>query len=384
MLKKIPLPFVLLILLGAVLLFGHFVPVEIKQAFLSFSLLLKSLLLFVLPLIIFVYLCSCLTAFEGNVFLFIGVILFGVCFSNFVSTMLAYGLAHVGLPNLTCGHVETLTTLEPLWSFSLPALISNEWALFLGFAVGTVLSFYPHAMALKINDMGKKLTSLFLDRLFIPLIPLFVLGFLFKMEQEGILWQMIKTYLPILLMLVGAYLLYLFFLYWVAARGQFNDALLFIRRALPAGITGFSSMSSAAAMPLTLNAAEKNSGKPALVRAIIPATVNIHLVGDSIGVPILAMAIMLTFGQPLPDFSTFLVFSGYFILAKFAIAAVPGGGVIVMLPVLQNTLGFSSEMLGLMTALYILFDPLFTSTNVMGNGAFSVILSRVFKNRKSL
>ena len=40
---------------------------------------------------------------------------------------------------------------------------------------------------------------------------------------------------------------------------------------------------------------------------------------------------------------------------------------------LQKTFGFTPDMLALMTGLFLLFDPIFTSTNVMGNGAFSVI-----------
>ena len=381
--KKIPLPVILLLLLGAVLLGGHLVPLSIKSIFLAVSLTLKSILLFVLPAIIFVYLFSCFTSFEGNVFLFIFALLLGVCASNFLSTMIAYGLTHVGLPNISYGNFNN-TVLNPYWTITLPTLISNEWALFLGFGCGAVVSFFPHPLAFKISGWGKKCATFFLDKFFIPLMPFFILGFLLKMQEEGILWYLVKTYLPILLMLVGTYLLYLFFLYWIAAKGNFNNTLTYIRRTLPAGITGFSSMSSAAAMPLTLKAAEKNSEKPALVRAIVPATVNIHLVGDSIGVPIIAMAILITFGHPLPDFSSFLIFSGYFILAKFAIAAVPGGGIIVMLPVLEKSLGFNGEMLGLITAVYILFDPLFTSTNVMGNGAFSIIFSRIFKSKKSL
>ena len=377
-LKKVPLPIILLILLLGVLLGGGFVPLVAKKACLSVSLFLKDLLMVVLPAIIFVYLFSCLLSFEGNVLKFIVLLLMAVCGSNFLSTMIAYGIAQVGLPHMSCGHVMTEEVLHPLWVFSIPSLIKNENALFAGFLSGLFFSMRPHALAEKVSQRGKELASLFLDRFFIPMIPLFILGFLFKMEEEGILWHLIKTYMPILLMLVGAYVLYVSFLYSFAARFSLKDTGAFIKRALPAGITGFSTMSSAAAMPLTMKAAEKNSGHPSLVRAIIPATVNIHLVGDSIGVPILAMGVLLTFGYPMPDFSTFLVFSGYFVLAKFAVAAVPGGGVIVMLPVLQKTFGFTPDMMALMTALYLLFDPIFTSTNVMGNGAFSVIFSRFF------
>ena len=380
--KKIPLPLVLILLALIVLTVGPMMPLGLKQFSLFFSLLLKDVLMVVLPFIIFIYLFSCLLSFEGNVFTFVLALVAGVCFSNFLSTMIAYGLAQGGLSNFSCTLLKGDHILTPLWSLTLTPPIKNDHALFAGFLSGIVFSLYPHPLAQKLSAKGKAIASLFLDRIFIPLIPLFILGFLFKMQEEGILLQLVKAYFPIFLMLVGTYVTYLGFLYGSASGFHLKKTATFIRNALPAGMTGFSAMSSAAAMPLTLKAAEKNTSNPSLVRAIIPATVNIHLVGDSIGVPILAMGILLTFGYPLPDFQSFLVFSGYFVLAKFAVAAVPGGGVIVMLPVLKNTLGFTDPMLALMTALYLLFDPLFTSVNVMGNGAFSLLFSKLFGGKK--
>jgi Na+/H+-dicarboxylate symporter len=376
------LPLILLALLCGVLVGGHLIPLEVKQHLLSISLLLKSILLLVLPFIIFIYIFSCLTSFEGNVFLFIGLLMAAVCFSNFLSTMIAYGLSQGGLPTIAGDVFAIKGHLDPAWSVSLPSLISNEWALCLGFASGVIFSFYPRPWVIKLSEKGKTAATLFLDKFFIPLIPLFILGFLLKMESEGILWQLVKTYFPILGLLIGFYACYILFLYWIAACYKIQTMFLYIRRMLPAGFTGFSAMSSAAAMPLTIKGAEANTGRPELVKAIIPATVSIHLIGDSIGIPILGIAILLTFGYPIPDFSTFIIFVGYFILAKFAIAAVPGGGIIVMLPVLEKHLGFTPDMLALITALYLLFDPFFTFTNVMGNGAFAVIVSRFFKKGK--
>lgn len=61
----------------------------------------------------------------------------------------------------------------------------------------------------------------------------------------------------------------------------------------------------------------------------------------------------------------------YFVLAKFSVAAVPGGGILVMLPILEAYLGLNGEMLSLITALYLLFDPVITCANILGNGAFA-------------
>lgn len=90
---------------------------------------------------------------------------------------------------------------------------------------------------------------------------------------------------------------------------------------------------------------------------------------------------IMTFGGALSatDYVTFLL---YFLLFKFAIVAVPAGGIMVMLPVLEKYLKFSPEMLSLITALYIVFDPIITSANVMGNGAFTMMFTKLYDKLK--
>ena len=54
-----------------------------------------------------------------------------------------------------------------------------------------------------------------------------------------------------------------------------------------------------------------------------------------------------------------------------------------MLPVLEKTLGFNGEMLGLITALYVLFDRSLLP-QMSWEWCFSVILSRMFRSKKGL
>jgi Na+/H+-dicarboxylate symporter len=86
---------------------------------------------------------------------------------------------------------------------------------------------------------------------------------------------------------------------------------------------------------------------------------------------------MKNFGIPEPAFFTYLVFALYFVMTKFSVAAIPGGGIIVMLPILESQLGFTTEMSSLITALYILFDPVITCANILGNGGFVLALNKL-------
>jgi len=61
--------------------------------------------------------------------------------------------------------------------------------------------------------------------------------------------------------------------------------------------------------------------------------------------------VMKNFGFDQPELWAYLTFAFYFVMAKFSVAAIPGGGIIVMLPILENCLGFNAEMMSLITAL---------------------------------
>ncbi len=111
----------------------------------------------------------------------------------------------------------------------------------------------------------------------------------------------------------------------------------------------------------------------------MPITASFHLVGDCFFIIILSMIIASGYSLCTTDYVTFLL---YFLLFKFAIVAVPAGGIMVMLPILEKYLKFSPEMLSLITALYIVFDPIITSANVMGNGAFAIMFTKLYDKLK--
>lgn len=137
-------------------------------------------------------------------------------------------------------------------------------------------------------------------------------------------------------------------------------------------------------MPLIIHGSEQNVKRPEIVRSVVPSTINIHLIGDSFAIPIMMLGIMISFGQGMPDWQLYLTFTLYFALYKFAVAAVPGGTVLVLLPVFEQQMGFSPEMLSLITALYVVFDPIITTGNVLGHGAFAILFSKVFDRSKAL
>ena len=309
----------------------------------------------------------------------IGLILALVCVSNFFS---AFCSQYVGMWiygfDLSMIVPSESSRLTPLWVLEWPKLIANDKAMFAGIIAGIIASRLYPVKALEISLIIERFISRLL-KAFVYIIPLFVAGFVVKMQYDKALSIIIKDYIAIFAIIAVAQFGYILLAYFILNNGKVRSFVMSVRNMLPAAISGFSTMSTAASMPLTIIGAESNARDKDVARSVIPATVNIHLVGDCFAIPILAYAVLKTFGMAEPSLVSYIIFALYFVLAKFSVAAVPGGGIIVMLPILEQYLGFNAEMMSLITALYILFDPVITSANVLGNGAFAMMVDRCVK-----
>jgi Na+/H+-dicarboxylate symporter len=302
-----------------------------------------------------------------------------VVISNFIATVLGGGLGMLTLGHFGLIDKVTLTTdiLEPLWFFDLPQLLSNDAALVVGLSGGILLSLWGQARAQVLARQFQGLSLAFLKRGFIPLLPLFILGFIFKMQSEGLLESVFQHYLPIALFIIVVAVSYISFLFAAAVGFNKKKWVRGLENFIPGMITGFTTMSSASTIPLVIEAVEKNTQED-FTPGVVPVSINTHLVGDCFSMSIQAIAILLSFGHPLPSVESFLLFAVFFVIARFAVAAVPGGGVLMTLPIFEKYLGFTPEMLSLITALYILFDPLITPVNVLGHGTFAQVFEKAY------
>lgn len=378
MLRK--MPFVLVTIIISIIFLNPLIPLYYQQLIYSVSLSIKSIIVFLLPFIIFSLLFKAVVNLSNNATRIIFIILIAVFCSNFLSTFISkivgslvynFNLSII-LPDNFDGMVA-----KPL--FNISPLIANDKVMLLGVSLGIFIARWKPFMALIISEKLEKMVSTIL-KLFTYMIPVFVAGFMVKLQADGTMSTIIRDYTLIFVIIAIAKFSYITIAYYLLNNFKVSGAILNIKNMLPAAITGFSTMSSAASMPLVIIGAENNATNKDLARSVIPATVNIHLVGDCFAIPIFAYAILKNYGISEPSFTAYLIFAFYFMMAKFSVAAIPGGGIIVMLPILENYLGFNADMLSLITALYILFDPVITCTNVLGNGAFAKGIERLISN----
>ena len=350
---------------------------QIISAVYTLSLFIREILLFCIPIII----ASCIFNAVGNLpahsYRIVFMLLIMVCGSNFFSSMVAYSVSQYldlkGSMQLT---KITEQTIYPWFEWKSFRVLSNEAALIGSLILALLQSYFKFPFIERVSKTLNQATSFFLKRFLLPVLPVFIAGFAAKMMYEGSLLQMLftnKEYILVIFLLIYGYITAW---YIIVARFHRATCVSYLKNVFPALVTAFCTMSSFAAMPLTLLAAKKNT-QNSITDMVVPSTVNIHLVGDSIFIPMMAIIILQIYGMPSPDLIQYLYFAFLFVLSKFAVAAIPGGGIIVMLPILEAQFGFNQDMAVLITALYILLDPIITTANVYANNLFAILFARI-------
>lgn len=348
------------------------------RIFLTISSCLRETLIFILPFLLFSFISVALSAIPREGMLFVLGLMVVVFVSNFMNIMISGAVGFCILSDSQSKEVLTSgLNLTPFFGLNLPIIASNSHALLAGVIVGFINSFHPNKTISSVIKTIHSLVMVFMKRFFVPLLPIFVSGFLLKLLAEGRLTGFVTQNSAIYLKILGFLIFYLSIWLAVAASLKRERMIEILRNTFPAIITAFSTMSSAAALPLSLDAAEKNTKDKVLADAVMPLTLNFHMVGDTIIVPILSMLVLLTFNHPLPSVSQFVLFGIFFILNKFAGGGVPSGTIMVTVPILQQYFGFDDAMTAFIVALYGVIDPIATAGNVAANNFFVVIFQKI-------
>ena len=374
----------LFLLVAAAFLLGDVVPYEIRSLCYALSLSIKEVLVFILPWLVYSILFHSTSNLHGanavkTTLLLMVMVLVSNTTSVGISHLLGiYVVNDIVQQELVTDAINTGALVPAYNTFVLPQLISCTAAMGLGFLSGIVL---PRTFGnSRVQVISRRLysTSVFaLEKAFAPVLPLFIVGFTFKIHSDGALDVLKNNYQIMLCTLIPA-CAYVLLLYFLGSGFSIKKTLVSVRRMLPAALTGFATMSSLLAMPLTLAAVKKNTGNANVADIAVPGSVNIHLVGDCFFTVVLLLLVASAFGTTelitASDYAHFLL---YVVLMKFAEAAVAGTGLLLMFPTMEQYLHFTPVMLSFSTTLYILMDPVITVVNIMGNGAFSAIFIKI-------
>jgi proton glutamate symport protein len=164
--------------------------------------------------------------------------------------------------------------------------------------------------------------------------------------------------LPVLLMLIG----------------RVKPVLQF--RAMSAALmTAFSTASSSATLPLTMDAMENNAGVSNKISSfVLPLGATINMDGTALYECVAAMFIAQVYGFHLSFFQQFIVVLTA-LLASIGAAGIPMAG-LVMITIILRAVGLPLEGVGLILAVDRILDMLRTSVNVWSDSCGTVIIAK--------
>ena len=148
----------------------------------------------------------------------------------------------------------------------------------------------------------------------------------------------------------------------------------FFKAIFPAQLLAFSTSSSAATLPVTMECVEKNLGVSEEVTSfVLPMGATVNMDGTSIHQAISAVFIAVAFGHDLTliDQLTIVITAT---LSSIGAAAVPGAG-LIMLVIVLGSIGVDPAGLALIIALDRPLDMLRTVVNVTGDATVAVLVA---------
>ena len=159
-----------------------------------------------------------------------------------------------------------------------------------------------------------------------------------------------------------------------------KSPIWFLKQISPAKLLAFSTSSSAATLPVTMERVEEHIGVDKEVSGfVLPVGATINMDGTSLYQAIAAVFIMQVIWPEGLTFSNQIVIVATALLASIGSAAVPSAGMVMLVIVLES-IGFPEELLPIGLALIFAVDrPLDmcrTTVNVTGDATVSMIIAK--------
>ena len=301
--------------------------------------------------------------------------------STITAGTLAFLIASIIVPMLTQANSTAAPAdaahLTAFIEMDIPPAISVMTALVLAFIFGLGIAVTQAAQLKQLSDQGRDVIQLLLEKVIIPLLPLYIAGEFAQMAAAGTVFGTLKTFGIVLLLAVAMHWCWIITLYTIAGIKSGKSPFALIKNMMPAYFTALGTMSSAATIPVSLQATKANGVKPDVANFTVPLCATIHLSGSTITIVTCAMAVVtMVNGLEMPSLLTVLPFIFMLGVVMLAAPGVPGGAVMSAVGLLGSMLGFGEAAIALMIALYMAQDSFGTACNVTGDGAIAVLVDK--------
>jgi len=222
----------------------------------------------------------------------------------------------------------------------------------------------------KLNEVMMKVVTLVMD--FAPIGIFCLMAKTFSEQGLALIVPMIGYFsVVILCLLLHALGTFSFLLFFFAKL----NPLIFLKKMRPAHIFAFSTASSNATIPVTLQAVEKRIGVNNTTAAFtVPLGATINMDGTAIMQGVATVFIANVYQIDL-GISQYITIIGMSILASIGTAGVPGVG-LIMLAMVFNQVGLPVEGIGLILGVDRLLDMMRTVVNITGDAMVTCIVAR--------
>lgn len=374
--------FKLLLAVGVGIVLGLFVGEGFMNIVVTVKYILGQLIFFMVPLIILAFVSSSIAKMRSKASRMLGWAL-GLAYGSSVgAAFMAMFLGYWLIPMLSVSPAtEGLKEIpEIVFRLDIPPVMSVMSALVLAIMVGLATVWTKSQIFERILDNFQQMILLLINRVLIPVLPFFIAANFCALTYEGSITKQFPVFLNVMGVVLVAHFVWLAFLYLSAGAFSGKNPWQVLRYYGPAYFTAVGTMSSAATLPVALKCAKRSPVlKGEVIDFAIPLFSNIHLCGSILTEVFFVMTVSLMLYGAIPAMSTMVLF--IILLGIFAIGApgVPGGTVIASLGIVVSVLGFDEAGTALLLTIFALQDSFGTACNITGDGALTLILSKVDK-----
>lgn len=390
MIKK-KLPLLIKILIGIVLgiLSSFFFPDWGTRIFITFNSVFSNFLGFIIPLLIIGLVAPGIAELgkgAGKLLAITAAIAYGSTifagFFSYLSCNFAYPV--ILEQNPSAFDISNLDKfdLSPYFKVGMPPIMDVMSALLLSFILGIGLSKVEGNTFKNTLSEFREVIILLIKKVIIPFLPIYIFGIFLEMGAEGQVGAVLNLFIKVIAVIFILHVLLLIIQFSITGLIVKKNPFRLLFTMLPAYMTALGTQSSAATIPITLAQAKKNGSNPEIADFVIPLCATIHLAGSTLKIVACAFAISFVMGMPI-DILTYAGFIMMLGITMVAAPGVPGGAIMAALGLLSSMLGFDATTQGLMIALYIAMDSFGTACNVTGDGAISLIVSKIYNRNSS-
>lgn len=371
---------IMAIIIGIVI--GTYMPRELVQILVTASSLFSTFLKFVIPFIILGFVTAGIADLSSGA----GKLLGATTIISYVSTVIAGLLAFTLIKTLFPFFMDPSLAskigdpeagmLPAIFSIPLKPMIDVTAAIVFAFMMGLGIS------ALRKNNKGEVLYKIAFDfqsiiqmvlaKAIIPLLPLYIAGTFANIAFAGQVMNILSVFWKVYIVVMSLHLIYVALQFTVAGMYAKKNPIEMMKNQIPAYLTAVGTQSSAAAIPVNVDCAEKNGISKQIREFVIPLCATIHLSGSIISIVSFSVAVLMMNGMD-SGINIVLPYIMMLGIAMVAAPGAPGGAVMSALPFFPMV-GIPADggLASLIIALHITQDSFGTAANISGDNAIAV------------